>query len=166
MPIYSETLSDKSIVDLLGSNYKNILIIGCGACMNESLAYKNNTPIFIKNDLGEMISYSVYLELLRLTDMLSRENYTTRFELFSENSNSRCMINYGKPLHKVSVEFNPDIVLVLSCPSGLFGIKKVSENVPIIKITKQCGFLAYGYEDKNDGTRFIIKEKSAVIGYK
>lgn len=43
MPVYSEVLDDNTIINLV-RDYKNILLLGCGACMNESLAFKNDTP--------------------------------------------------------------------------------------------------------------------------
>lgn len=163
MPIYSETLKDDTILDLLENKYQNILIVGCGACMNESLAFKYNYPLFIKDDYGNQISYAVFKELSRITNMLNSVGYTATYEILPESSNSRCMLNYGENLHIISANFTPDAILALCCPSGVYGIKSVVGNVPIIKITKQLGFLAYGYTDDMNGNRNIIKDKSKVI---
>lgn len=57
MPVYSEVLDDNTIINLV-RDYKNILLLGCGACMNESLALKNDTPIYI-NENNSSIPYSI-----------------------------------------------------------------------------------------------------------
>ena len=46
MPVYTELLSDDEIISIVPKNYHNLLIIGCGACTNESIAYKYGYPIF------------------------------------------------------------------------------------------------------------------------
>lgn len=165
MPVYSEVLDDYILIQKISKKYRNILILGCGACMNESLAYTHNSPIFIKDNYGNQIPYSTLNELNRLTRMLNMNGYNARFELMTEKSNSLCMINYRDKIYEISTTKKLDAILVLSCPAGIFGIKKNIDSIPIIKATKQLGFLAYGYNDDEYGTRTMIKEKSTVIKY-
>lgn len=158
MPVYSEVLDDNTIINLV-RDYKNILLLGCGACMNESLAFKNDTPIYI-NENNSSIPYSIQKEIERIKNMLTLHGFKVKYKLLPENSNSRCMINYGKQIYSFLLEPFPDVLLVLSCPAGIFGIKQCIKNIPIIKATKQTGFLAYGYTDDHNGNRIIIKDKS------
>lgn len=163
MPVYSEVLSDCEIVDLIGKKYNSILVVGCGACMNESLSFKYNIPIFIKDELKKKIPYAVTQEVTRISKMLNSKGYDTRVEVFPEGSNSRCMINNTVPKYLLCLEPKPDAILVLSCPAGVFGMESMIKDIPIIKITKQKGFLAYNYIEKEDGSTIMILEKSKIL---
>lgn len=163
MPVYSEVLSDCEIVDLIGKKYNSILIVGCGACMNESLSFKHNIPIFVKDELKNKIPYAVTQEVIRISKMLNSKGYDTRVEVFPEGSNSRCMINNTAPKYILCLEPKPDAILALSCPSGVFGMESMIKDIPIIKITKQKGFLAYNYIEKEDGSTIMILEKSKIL---
>lgn len=163
MPVYSEVLSDCEIVDLIGKKYNNILIVGCGACMNESLSFKYNIPIFIKDKMGNKIPYAVTQEVIRISRMLSSKGYDARTEVFPEGSNSRCMINNTAPKHLLCLEPKPDAILALSCPSGVFGMEGVIKDIPIVRITKQKGYLAYTYKENEDGSTIMMIENSKVL---
>lgn len=58
MPVYSEVLNDDVLIQKVGKKHKDILLLGCGACMNESLAYKNDSQIFVNDEYGNKIPYS------------------------------------------------------------------------------------------------------------
>jgi len=165
MPIYSEPLSDGEILKLLKDNYNHVLLLGCGSCMNESLAYKNDLPIFAKDESGKIVSYAVHSELIRLTNFLKEQGVNTRYELLPEGSNSRCMLNYSEELYPLPLYPRPEIIVSLGCPSCKFGIEMMSDGVPVVKATRQLGYLAYGHVTEADGTRRIIKEKSRLDRY-
>ena len=67
MAVYIKIYEDEKILEL-SSNYKNILLLGCGECANESLAFTNHTPIYVETkkkkvestiEKSEIIPYSV-----------------------------------------------------------------------------------------------------------
>ena len=163
MPVYSETIAADYIFEKLPHKTNNILIVGCGACMNESLAYKYNTPIFIKNDLNRIIPISIINELERVKLLLAQQGYKSEYEVLPEDSNSRCMINLNQKQYKPNNKMCPDVVLALCCNAGVYGLKKLFKDIPIIKITIQRGVLAYGYKDNSLGQRIIEQEHSIVL---
>lgn len=165
MPTYSEVIRDKEILKLLEGKHSSVLLLGCSSCMNESIAYKNDLPVFAKDDAGDIVAYSMLSELKRLTCFLNKSGFNARYQFLPEGSNSGCMLNYGETLYEISLIPRPDILLVLGCPSYVHGIEAVSNEIPVLSITKQLGYLAYGYEVDEDGTRRIIKERSKVIRY-
>lgn len=162
MPIYSEVFSDNEILKIVSGKYEKILLLGCGACMNESLSYLHDIPLTVKNDT---VPFAVTEELIRLNRMLCGLGFDSRYECLPEGSNSRCMINPTKPLYLPSLNPRPDVILSMSCPSGVFGLKYVLQDIPIIRITHQKGFLFYVYRTESDKSRTLLKEKSRVMTY-
>jgi hypothetical protein len=163
MPVYSEVLNDEEIIKLVKGKYQNILIVGCGSCMNESLAYLHDSPIFVKGTDGNNIPHSVLTEIQRIADLLEKEGCNVKYLPLPSHSNSLCQINSDEPMYPLSMENNPEIILAVCCPPGTFGLKAVANNVPIIKVTRQKGFLAYRFVDGSDGIKRMVKEHSKVF---
>ena len=161
MPVYSEVLEDQEILNFVRGKYTNVLVVGCGSCMNESLSYLHNTPIFIKEG-NDDIPYSVHNEAERLTTMFNAEGINSTYIIIPKGKNARCMINLDEDIYQLSMDSHPDVILAMCCPSGVHGLVSSSNGVKIIKITKQCGFLAYSYRINNEGTHYIVKEKSSI----
>lgn len=161
LPIYSESIQNDEILNILKNRYKKVLLFGCGACMNESLAYLYDLPLSVKGERDEYYPVPVIKELKRIANMLGENGYEVNYEYFPEGSNSRCMIDSTKEIYNVSFESKPEIVLVLSCPAGREGIKTTIKEIPVI--TRQKGFLFYKYETNLDGSRNIIKKESKVF---
>lgn len=46
MAVYSEIISNDKILSLMPPSAHSILIVACGGCVNESLAFKNGCQIF------------------------------------------------------------------------------------------------------------------------
>lgn len=157
MPIYSESIQNNEILNILGNKYKKVLIIGCGACMNESLAYLYDLPLSVNSEWNEYYPVPIIKELKRIAKMLGDKGYEVNYQYLSEGSNSRCMIDSTKEIYNVSLESKSEIVLVLSCPAGREGIKTTIKEIPVINITRQKGFLFYKYKTYLDGSRNIIK---------
>jgi hypothetical protein len=155
MPVYSKTIEDKKIINLVKDKYQNVLILGCGACMNESLAYTNDTPIYDNSK-----PYSIERELQRVANILSQFCLKVKWNVIPEGSNTLCMRKIDSS--SFVLEEQPDVILILCCPSGQFGLKSNVTNVPIIGISKPFGFLSYAYIE--DGTKKVmVKDKSKVI---
>ena len=159
MPVYSETIENDKIVNKLKNKYHNILIIGCGSCMNESLSYKYDTPIF--EDTTTEFPYSTNKELERLTNILLDNGFNVECKIILPHSKLLCMRDNQNGENDFFLK-KPDVILALSCPAGLFGIRTSIKNIPIIRITEQHGFLSYLYKEQNK-QRWINKDLSIVM---
>jgi hypothetical protein len=164
MPVYSEVLSDQEILKTVRNCYQNVLVIGCGSCMNESLSYLHDLPIFTKDNNGNNVPFSVLSEKKRIVDMLNNEGFHANYQALLPHSNTLCQIDNDKEIYQLSVNSDTEIVLAVCCPAGIIGLKTGVE-IPIIRITKQKGFLAYRHTDDSDGVRRMIQEHSKVLGY-
>mgnify|MGYP003301443173 CR=1 FL=1 len=174
MAVYSVLIDKNEIVSKLNYlNAKNILIVACGGCANESLAYDNNIPIFTnapEKDLSQSlkegleIPYASKTNMEKIKDYLLEKGYIVRTELISLSQDSLCIRKEHKPFTFKSLEsFSPDAILSISCLAGAYGIiKSINKSVPVICIMKSKGQLSYCYRDDNYG-RYIIYEKSAII---
>ena len=45
MSVYSKTISDTELVNLVQPSWKRVLIFACAGCMNDSLAFDSGQPI-------------------------------------------------------------------------------------------------------------------------
>lgn len=174
MAVYSVILEDEKILEIC-SNYKNILLLGCGGCANESLAFSNHTPIYtIKNqddkekenviDELKAIPYSVKIECERIKELLKVNGHFVKSILVPLSQNTLCIRHDGVKFNiNPNCEFLPDVILTISCSAGAFGVSKdVGEAIPVYSIMQSCGQLAYYYEDS--GTeRKIIYEESKIM---
>jgi hypothetical protein len=161
MAVYSEVISNESILKSIPENVKNILIVACGGCMNESLAYKNDCPIFMHvND--EAIPYASFSEAHRIVEFLNIRGYSSNAKVIPCGTPVLCI--YSEDYKFVFHEdfFQPDAILALCCDAGLQGLKLIF-SVPVISITKRRGLLFYTYQDLPNGNRITLKKKSATI---
>ena len=172
MAVYSKIYEDEKILEL-SSNYKNILLLGCGGCANESLAFTNHTPIYVvakeKNvgsaiEKSEVIPYSVKNECERIKQLLEEKDHHVLYSLIPLSQNTLCIRHSGaKYCFNPNNQFVPDVILTVSCSAGAYGIyEDVNKSVPVYSIMQSCGQLAYYYEDLS-GERKIVYDKSDVI---
>lgn len=164
MPVYSEVIDDAEIVKIVNTNeFKNVLIIGCSGCMNESLAIKNKVPLnIVKN--GQRVSYAISAELTRLSHLLKSCGCTVYCQCVPEGSNALCMIDRSRELYnynecKASIE----AVFALCCPGGIIGLKFENTAIPVIPLTRTKGVLGYFSETSHNGTRTIVFDGSKII---
>jgi hypothetical protein len=162
MPIYSEVLHDDEILRIVSDKHNYVLLLGCGGCMNESLAFYHRQPLTILDDNGLPIPYAVKEELERISSMLNRNGIKTEYRFIPEGTNSRCMIDCTKGVFNAANDIHPSMIMAVCCPAGVRGLRLTYDNIPIIKVTKQRGFLFYVYMTKNDGTREIVIDESEV----
>lgn len=118
MPVYSEVLENNEILNIVINRYKKILLIGCGACMNESLAFFHNLPLSKKSDDNILEPYPILMELKSIAEMLQKNGMEVAYKYIPEGSNSLCMIDSAKEAFGLSLNFKPDVILLLSCPAG------------------------------------------------
>jgi len=156
MALYSKVVEDKTILELV-KDRKNILVIGCGGCINESLAYDKKVSIFKKID-GRRIAYATHRELKRVSELLSSKE--CRVKVLEEyDFREHCEEGF-LCIRKRGVDFNlleklgdfiPDVILSLCCTAGTYGLEDTHNNdVPIIQIAKPIGMLGYLYYDEDD----------------
>ena len=161
MPVYSEVLEDHEIVKMIRNKYNNVLVVGCPSCMNESLAYINNSPIFIKEGKKD-IPFSINEKVQKIVKTLNSEGISVKFTFIPTESNTFCIIDTDKDNYQLSKDNQPEAIIVLCCPSGVYGLASKYPNIKILKVTRQCGYLSYNCYTDEDGTKHIIKEKSCI----
>jgi len=159
MPIYSETLKDEDILRILGNRYQNVLVIGCGACMNESLAYRYSLPIFKGSP---DIPYATVLELCRVEKLLADNGYKVETKYYNDINGFYCMTDIAVDSYPTDWTIKQNVILILSCNSGCEGLRLRLPNANIVRITKLIGGIPYEYLDKGD-QRIIIKTESTII---
>lgn len=155
MPIFSKVVSDNRICDMIDRGYKKVLLLACGGCMNESLAFANSLPLRLNEERA--MFPPIEAECLRITNMLCGDGFTVDAIILPSGSNARCIRNLNEEQFALPDGLSPDIILVLSCPSGFRGLSTLIKDIPIYNITEQVGMLYYKYED--DG-----KERKIVSG--
>ncbi len=150
MTIYSKMLNEQEITDSLPNESKRILIVACGSCMNESLAFENELPISIYTEEGENVSIASVYTAQKLAAKLENLGYETKIIV-----DGICIIrDNNKTLLLESIKsFKPDTILSISCKAGLFGIKKLTDIKAII-VTKHVGYLSIVYKE-NGYMRYI-----------
>lgn len=168
MPIYSEIIDNEKILEYLDKKSHNILIIGCGGCMNESLAYKNNLPIVKLNaNNNELIPIPIEAELHRIAEMLEKNGYEVQIYVNKEGSPIGCMTNVSSDFsYKLYDRMKQsDTILVASCPAGAEGFKRISGNIPVFHITKQIGAICYSYNMNQYGERDMIQDSVKIFPF-
>lgn len=172
MSVYSITYDNDKILDLV-SNYKNVLLIGCGGCANESLAFSNHLPIYVAPKDSSMedaienmqaIAYSVKDECERIKRLLEDYGYYVMLSIIPLSQNTLCIRHPGDKYNFIpDSHFIPDIILTISCSAGAYGIyEDINGKIPVYSIMESVGQLAYYYEDLAN-ERKIVYEKSKVI---
>jgi len=145
MPKYSEVLSDEEILGMINPTYKKVLLLGCGGCMNESLAFKHNLQII---SYGEEKSYpAIEVECQRLKSVLMNNGFLVDTIILPPGSNARCIRDLGSKPFTLPNRIQPDVILVLACPDGLWGISSRIIDVPLLRISKWGGTIFYRYSD-------------------
>lgn len=163
MPVYYEILNNEGIMRVLQGKYKKIAIIGCGACTNESLAYKNSLPIFDTNKNGHIYPYATAAELLRLESFLKSEGYQVETKYYNDIDGFVCMSEEnGENPYPIIWHSEPDIILALCCGGGREVISETFPHTPVVKIMQQAGALFYSHVDA-DGKRMICSDQSVVV---
>lgn len=159
MPVYTEILSDDEIMRVVSEKYKRVLIIGCGACTNESLAYKCGYPIFKIKDDEKVYPYATFTELKRIQILLEERGYDVSIKYYEDIDGFFCMKDINRDDYVLEWTQMPDVILCLCCPCGIAGLRKVIDGIPLVGISRLKGVLSYSYRDI-EGAREIVFEKS------
>lgn len=163
MAVYSETISDEAILSKIDKESNNILVIGCGGCMNESLAYKNSIPIYKYKDSEKCIPHATSVEVNRIYELLVNNGYNASKYVINEGIPVLCIYSEEYELNLFEGNNIPDQVLLVSCSAGLYGLsKKIGSIIKTSSITKQLGQISYSYKDQNN-ERVILHNESKVF---
>ena len=152
MPQYSQILSDEIILNMVKPYYKKVLLLGCGGCMNESLAFLHSCPLVVH---GKKDTFpALESELNRLVELLNNNGLSAKTLILPPESNLNCIRNIHGERFSLPKALPIDVILVLSCPAGQGGLLRTLKNIPMINITKLTGELYYKFLD--DGKKRII----------
>ncbi len=155
MPIYSRTINDSELLNTIPEGSESVLIVACGGCMNESLAYDCHTPITQKLEDGNLVAYSARAEAERVANILISNGYTTKILMPSYNMLVLCISDEKSFLELFKLDYKPDCVLVLSCDAGVMAVRRYIDS-RVLNITRQCGFLSFS---------LIINENCETMDY-
>lgn len=171
MAVYSVVLPDSTILKRV-NGLKSVLIVGCGACLNDSLGFNTDQPLArIVNgnnaDTPELLPLLIEEELQRIKTLLENNGISTG----SENTIPVCEISFATEpfisnLAKRSGEV--EAILSLSCSVGTLALKKQLGNVfKIIPATKTSGiFQVSKYLDESGEYIYLDKPKSTILKFK
>ena len=143
MPVYTEILSDDEIIGIVTDAYKRLLILGCGACTNESIAYRKCYPIFLKKDDEDIYPYATVMELKRVKHLLESKGHEVSIKYFNDIDGFFCMTNVNDDDYCLELDDSVDAILCLCCPCGIAALKRIISTIPLFGISKLKGTLAY-----------------------
>lgn len=177
MAVYSRLMDDTTIINLVSGKYTNILLIGCGGCINESLAYTNHQPIFRaphgKSLEEEAIPIATRAELSRIRDLLETNGHSVRvfesheLKKYETIDGFLCIRNSVKQFDLMGFfsDFSIDVILTICCGAGTFGVvEDYGNDIPVLQITKPFGMLSYSFIDEED-VRYIDYKNTKIIEY-
>ena len=164
MPLYSEVMNEGEINKLVGVSPHNILIIGCGWCTNESIAFHDHLPIFQTSTAIDSsksaVPYAVNTKLTQVARSLESLGHHVYIG-FPNDLNCNFLCTPENPvlapiLENISVDI--DLILAMCCMAGSGSIRReVGTQIPVIQITRQCGVLSY--------TSYELDDKSEIMDY-
>lgn len=172
MAVYSTTISDEQILERVrNSHATSILLVACGGCANESLAYTKKISIFISPKeesleesmlYGHSIPFATKTTAEQIAEMLRDEGYRINICIVPLGAELLCIQGKDDNLSKFSNTSAVDLVLALCCPAGVAGIKRQLKDIPVISLLRSQGQLFYVYKD-NLHSREIVYEESVVL---
>jgi len=147
---------------------KNLVIIGCGGCANESLAYDNNKAmkLMIDPNMGHKMPApdAVTEEANRLKNIIKTENNGIDIVICMGicSMSSDETMNIDKWIDSCT---KADTAVVLSCLSGVKGVKtRLGKNVKVIPGMKTVGtHFSYRIIDNRTDTAYIDHDKSSFL---
>ncbi len=153
MPTYSKIIPDEEIIRRVSGKSKNVYLIGCAGCMNESLAFDNGLPIWTAHGSNKRFP-AIEAECIRITKLLKQNGIQATYKVIPGGESALCILSHDKEHYPLDIKPEYDAVLVLACPSGFQDICNNTE-VRTIILTEQIGSINYSFEEE-EGTRRII----------
>lgn len=126
MPIYTEGLSDKELLEKVEGS-KRILIVGCGVCTNFSLNLMEGAKEPLKSIFGK--PYSLIKEIERVKKLLTDKNYLVD-SVYTKSY--LCVIKDKNNAKLRTASEGHDAVLVMSCNAGAKAVSNVIKDKRVI----------------------------------
>ena len=172
MAVYSTVISNELILDKVRNFHAtNILLVACGGCANESLAFTKKIPIFLSKEgesleksilCGHAVPYAAKITADQIAEMLCGKGYYAWTYIVPLNTELLCIQGKDNPTNYLNSMSKVDLILALCCPAGLIGIKRKIKDIPVISLMRSQGQLFYVYRD-NMHSREIVYEESFVL---
>lgn len=172
MAVYSTVISYELILEKVRDFHAtNILLIACGGCANESLAFTRRIPIFISKEgesleksilCGRSVPYAAKMTADQIVEMLCDKGYYAWPYIVPLDTELLCIQSKDNPINFLNSMSKVDLILALCCPAGVMGIKRQVKDIPIISLMRSQGQLFYVYRD-NMYSREIVYEESFVL---
>jgi hypothetical protein len=171
MAVYSVVLPDSTILKRV-SGLKSALIVGCGACLNDSLAFSTDRPlaqVIIDRNTGktDILPMLIDKELQRIKTLLENNGIRTG----TESTIPICEISFvTEPfisnLSKRSGE--AEAIISVSCSVGTLALKKqLGKIFKIISATKTSGiFQVTKSLDESGKFVYLDKNQSTILKFK
>lgn len=171
MAVYSIVLPDSTILKRV-NGFKSVLIVGCGACLNDSLAFSTERPlakVVTDRNTGktDILPMLINEELQRIKTLLENNGIRAR----TESTIPICEISFiTEPfisnLSKHSAE--AEAIVSASCSVGTLALKKqLGKIFKIISATKTSGiFQVSKYLDESGGFVYLDKSQSTILKFK
>ena len=171
MAVYSIVLPDSTILKRV-NGFKSVLIVGCGACLNDSLGFNTERPLarVVPNentDVPDLLPLLIDDEIQRIKILLENNGIST----CTDSMIPLCEISFmTEPfitnLSKLSSE--AEAIISLSCSVGTLALKKQLGNVfKIIPVTKTLGiFQVSKFLDESGEYIYLDKQKSTILKFK
>lgn len=163
MTVYVETLTDDEIKKRIG-NAKKIVIVGCPACVNTSLAARSKAGIVheFKEDSQKYVPAALLDKLDDLKTFLGGKGKSVVTLVAYTCGLDR---NALKGFEKHSAFLDCELIIALSCFSGVLGLRKLFPHHQIIPGTKRpAGLLFSERELSEDGRiRKIIPGSARIL---
>lgn len=171
MAVYSIVLPDSTILKRV-NGLKSVLIVGCGACLNDSLGFSTDRPL-ARVVTDENTGTTDALPLL-IDDELKR------IKLLLENNGMRTRVESTIPVCEISFITEPFIsnlskysaeaeaIISVSCSVGTLALKKQLGKVfKIISVTKTLGiFQVSKFLDESGEYVYLDKVQSTILKFK
>jgi hypothetical protein len=157
MSNYSTVISDSQILEIAKVKKAHYtLILGCNGCMNESLALINRKPLM--NYKKEIPYEPIFDECNRICCLLKENGVDATFEVIGWAANRFCIRDSAFEDFGISSMYMPDLVMVLSCPAGIWGIKECLSGMDVVGITKYEGVFSFTYKDDSVTKEIVDSE--------
>ena len=171
MAVYSIVLPDSTILKRV-NGFKSVVIVGCGACLNDSLGFNTDLPLARvvtdeKTGTPELLPLLIDDEIQRIKTLLENNGINT----CTDSMIPLCEISFiTEPfitnLSKRSVE--AEAIISLSCSVGALALKKqLGKTFKIIPATKTLGiFQVSKFLDESGEFLYLDKNRSTIMKFK
>lgn len=158
MPIYLEILEDEQLL-AMSTGFESIVIVACGACPNESLAYARGIPLagatITEEGQSKSVPCAITQEAGRLAELFRSRGFAVRIRVLAEEF--LCLLSDTKCDYLREKIPSSEAILALCCSAGVQGLKAITRtSMPLLLGMVPRALFFYQYRiDPNLGTKWI-----------